>query len=103
MLYWGERERRWVAVWSLRSSCGVRRARCTTSAALGTHSPSHSHTTALHVPLIYLQVEYTPDYIGFDCPNRWVAGLGMDTNQLFREIQDVVVLTPEAINRALER
>jgi hypoxanthine-guanine phosphoribosyltransferase len=53
--------------------------------------------------LAALQVSYTPDYIGFDCPNKWVAGLGMDTNQLFRGMDCVTVLTPEAINKALQR
>lgn len=49
------------------------------------------------------KVAYESDYVGFDCPNHWVAGMGMDTNQLFRSLDYVAVLKPEAIRRALEQ
>ena len=42
-------------------------------------------------------VEYAPDYVGFDCPNQWVSGAGMDTCQMYRGLSDVVVLSPDAI------
>jgi hypoxanthine phosphoribosyltransferase len=48
------------------------------------------------------KVAYDPDYIGFDCPNHWVAGMGMDTNQLYRSLDYVAVLKPSAIKNALE-
>ena len=48
------------------------------------------------------KVEYHPEYIGFDCPNHWVAGMGMDTNQLYRSLDYVAVLKPHAIKKALE-
>eukprot|EP00879_Flechtneria_rotunda_P014325 GHRR01014965.1.p1 GENE.GHRR01014965.1~~GHRR01014965.1.p1 ORF type:complete len:204 (+),score=54.66 GHRR01014965.1:559-1170(+) len=47
------------------------------------------------------KVQFDPDYIGFDCPNHWVAGMGMDTNQFFRSLDYVAVLKPEAIKRAV--
>jgi hypoxanthine phosphoribosyltransferase len=47
------------------------------------------------------KVDFVPDYIGYDCPNHWVAGMGMDTNQLYRGLDEVVVLKPDAIKRAL--
>ena len=47
------------------------------------------------------KVDFTPDYVGYDCPNQWVAGVGMDTNQLFRGLDEVVVLKDAAIKRAL--
>lgn len=31
------------------------------------------------------------DYVGFTIPNLWISGYGMDTNQAFRNIADVVV------------
>eukprot|EP00877_Chromochloris_zofingiensis_P005636 jgi/Chrzof1/15073/Cz09g26070.t1 len=46
------------------------------------------------------KVDYDPDYIGFECPNHWVAGMGMDTNQLYRSLEYVAVLKPDAIKRA---
>jgi hypothetical protein len=60
------------------------------------HCPSHCLT--FHV---CLQVSYDPDYVCLDCPNHWVAGMGMDTNQRFRSLDYVAVLKPEAIQRAL--
>lgn len=53
--------------------------------------------------MLLLQVEYDPDFIGFDCPNYWVAGMGMDTNQLYRSMDYVAVLKPEAIKKALQQ
>lgn len=53
------------------------------------------------VVMACVQVEYDPDFIGFDCPNHWVAGMGMDTNQLYRSMDYVAVLKPEAIKKAL--
>jgi hypoxanthine phosphoribosyltransferase len=47
------------------------------------------------------KVEYEADYVGFQCPNHWVAGMGMDTNQLYRSLDYVAVLKPEAIKKAL--
>lgn len=49
------------------------------------------------------KVEYDPDYIGFDCPNKWVAGAGMDTHQLWRASGDVWVPSKAAIAVALGR
>jgi hypoxanthine-guanine phosphoribosyltransferase len=51
--------------------------------------------------LLLLQVSYDPDFVCLDCPNHWVAGMGMDTNQRFRSLDYVAVLKPEAIQRAL--
>ena len=47
------------------------------------------------------KVDFVPDYVGYECPNQWVAGVGMDTNQMFRGLEEVVVLKQEAIARAL--
>ncbi len=32
------------------------------------------------------KVHFECDYVGFVCPDVWVAGLGMDTNQLYRSL-----------------
>eukprot|EP00882_Tetradesmus_deserticola_P019464 GHRQ01020953.1.p1 GENE.GHRQ01020953.1~~GHRQ01020953.1.p1 ORF type:complete len:216 (+),score=74.74 GHRQ01020953.1:135-782(+) len=47
------------------------------------------------------KVSYDPDFVCLDCPNHWVAGMGMDTNQRFRSMDYVAVLKPKAIQRAL--
>jgi hypoxanthine phosphoribosyltransferase len=46
-----------------------------------------------------------PDYVGFECPNVWVSGLGMDTNELYRGLGGghVVVLSKKAQDEALGR
>eukprot|EP00195_Chlamydomonas_chlamydogama_P004921 CAMPEP_0202902656 /NCGR_PEP_ID=MMETSP1392-20130828/16980_1 /ASSEMBLY_ACC=CAM_ASM_000868 /TAXON_ID=225041 /ORGANISM="Chlamydomonas chlamydogama, Strain SAG 11-48b" /LENGTH=186 /DNA_ID=CAMNT_0049589451 /DNA_START=113 /DNA_END=670 /DNA_ORIENTATION=+ len=32
------------------------------------------------------KLDYTPDYVGFQCPNRWIVGHGMDTAQIYRSL-----------------
>lgn len=49
------------------------------------------------------KVDFVPEYIGMDCPNQWVAGMGMDTNQVYRGLDQVVVLKQEAIDRVLAK
>jgi hypoxanthine phosphoribosyltransferase len=46
-----------------------------------------------------------PEYVGFECPNVWVSGLGMDTNELYRGLGGghVVVLSKAAQDKALGR
>ncbi|KAG1676912.1 hypothetical protein FOA52_014788 [Chlamydomonas sp. UWO 241] len=47
------------------------------------------------------KVDITPDYIGFDCPNKWVIGNGMDTAQIYRSLPYIGVMTKEAQSRYL--
>ncbi|GAX79534.1 hypothetical protein CEUSTIGMA_g6975.t1 [Chlamydomonas eustigma] len=42
------------------------------------------------------KVEITPEYIGFDCPNKWIVGNGMDTAQIYRSLPYIGVLKGEA-------
>ena len=37
------------------------------------------------------QSEYRPDFVGFEIPNVWVQGFGMDTDQLGRENPNIIV------------
>jgi len=39
------------------------------------------------------------DYVGFDIPNEFVVGYGLDYNERYRNLPFVGVLTPEAIER----
>ena len=40
-----------------------------------------------------------PDYVGFDIPNEFVVGYGLDYNERYRNLPFVGVLTDEAISR----
>jgi hypoxanthine phosphoribosyltransferase len=39
------------------------------------------------------------DYVGFDIPNEFVVGYGLDYNEEYRNLPFIGVLTPEAIER----
>lgn len=41
------------------------------------------------------KLHFEPDYIGFECPNRWIVGHGMDTAQIYRSLPYIGVLKPE--------
>ena len=40
------------------------------------------------------------EYIGFEIPDEFVVGYGLDYNNYYRNLPDIVVLTPEAIENA---
>lgn len=42
------------------------------------------------------QTELTPDYVGFDCPDYFVVGYGMDVAHAFRELPFVGVVKGDA-------
>ena len=39
------------------------------------------------------------DYVGFDIPDEFVVGYGLDYNDYYRNLPDIVTLTPAAIQR----
>jgi hypoxanthine phosphoribosyltransferase len=39
------------------------------------------------------------DYIGFEIPDEFVVGYGLDYNNYYRNLPDIVTLTPEAVER----
>ncbi len=41
------------------------------------------------------QVEIQGDYIGFEIPNAFVIGYGLDYNERYRNLPDVCILSPE--------
>jgi hypoxanthine phosphoribosyltransferase len=43
------------------------------------------------------------DYVGFDIPDEFVVGYGLDYNEHYRNLPFVGVLTPEAIERGRQR
>lgn len=40
--------------------------------------------------------EINPDYVGFDCPDKFVVGYGMDVGHAFRELPFVGIVTGES-------
>ena len=42
---------------------------------------------------------FAADYVGFEIPDEFVVGYGLDYDNYFRNLPDVVTLTPEAIRR----
>lgn len=43
------------------------------------------------------QVAVAPDYLGFEIPDRWVVGYGLDHADRFRALPYIGVLPPEAL------
>ena len=41
-----------------------------------------------------------PDFVGFDLPDEFVVGYGLDYNHLYRNLPDLCVLKPEAMRSA---
>jgi hypoxanthine phosphoribosyltransferase len=45
-------------------------------------------------------VETVPvDYVGFEVPDEFVVGYGLDFNDYYRNVPDIVTLKPEVISR----
>jgi hypoxanthine phosphoribosyltransferase len=44
-------------------------------------------------------METPVDYVGFDIPDEFVVGYGLDYNNYYRNLPDIVTLTPQAIER----
>ena len=40
------------------------------------------------------KVELTPDFVGFDIPNQFVVGYGLDYNDMYRNLPHIAVLEP---------
>ena len=43
------------------------------------------------------------DYVGFQIPDEFVVGYGLDYDDLYRNLPDIVTLKPEAIARQARR
>ena len=43
--------------------------------------------------------EVHADYVGFEIPDEFVVGYGLDYNNYYRNLPDIVTLSPEAIAR----
>ena len=64
-------------------------------AFIARHKPNSLKTCTLLDKPERRQVPITPDYTGFDCPNEFVVGYGLDYGERYRNLPYVAVLKPE--------
>ena len=62
---------------------------------LGARAPESVRLGALRDKPSRRKVELKGDYIGFEIPNEYVVGYGLDYAEKFRNLPDVCVLAPE--------
>ncbi len=48
-------------------------------------------------------MQTTADYVGFEIPDEFVVGYGLDYDNYYRNLPDIAVLTPDAIERVRAR
>lgn len=61
-------------------------------AQLGDLRPASVRSAVLLRKLGRQQVHFLPDYVGFDIPDKFVVGYGLDHNDLYRNLPYVAVL-----------
>lgn len=66
---------------------------------LTTRSPASLRTVTLLDKKEARKIPLKVEFRAFDCPLEFVIGYGMDYNEQYREIRDVVVLKPEYYER----
>ncbi len=69
---------------------------------LRTRSPASIKICALLSKPSRREVDVHLDYIGFDIPNEFVVGYGLDFNEIYRNLPFIGVLKPEMYARAEE-
>ena len=62
---------------------------------LKTRSPASLRTVTLLDKKPARKIPLSVEFFAFDCPMEFVIGYGMDYNEEYREIRDIVVLKPE--------
>ncbi|MFM7301511.1 MAG: phosphoribosyltransferase, partial [Crocinitomicaceae bacterium] len=58
------------------------------------HLESIEICTLLYKPEAFLG-KHRPKYVGFDIPNKFVVGYGLDYNELGRNLKEIYQLIPE--------
>lgn len=61
---------------------------------LAARGPASLKTCALVRKKERHEVEIVPDYLGFDIPNVWVVGYGLDFEELYRALPYIGVIDP---------
>mmetsp|Transcript_30327 Transcript_30327/g.34998 ORF Transcript_30327/g.34998 Transcript_30327/m.34998 type:complete len:213 (-) Transcript_30327:140-778(-) len=60
-----------------------------------TRSPASLRTMALLDKPEGRKLHFVANYVGFEIPNEFVVGYGLDYNERFRDLRDIVILKPE--------
>jgi hypoxanthine phosphoribosyltransferase len=69
------------------------------SAKLRELGPASVRTCVLLHKKLKTAQDVRADYVGFEIPDEFVVGYGLDYNNYYRNLPDIVTLTPEAIAR----
>jgi hypoxanthine phosphoribosyltransferase len=64
-------------------------------------SPASLHICTLLNKPARREVDVPVDYIGFDIPDEFVVGYGLDFNELYRNLPHIAVLKPEVFQQFL--
>ena len=62
---------------------------------LGTRDPKSIKTCALVRKPDRTEVDMTPDYLGFEIPDVWVVGYGLDYDEENRTLPHIAAMTPK--------
>lgn len=62
---------------------------------LATREPASLKTCALVRKKERHEVDIVPEYLGFDIPNVWVVGYGLDYDELYRALPYIGVIEPD--------
>ena len=61
------------------------------------HDPKSLRSAVLLLKTGCQQVDWRPDFIGFDIPDKFVVGYGLDYNDIYRNLPFLAVLEPADI------
>ncbi len=62
------------------------------------HRPASLRTAVLLWKQGRTEVDMVPDYFGFQIPNAFVVGYGLDYDDDYRHLSDIAVLEPQDVN-----
>jgi hypoxanthine phosphoribosyltransferase len=57
--------------------------------------PASVRVATLLYKKVITQVEVEPEYVGFEIPNKFVVGYGLDIEQQYRRLRDIFAMNPE--------
>ncbi len=63
------------------------------------YEPASLRTAVLLKKLGRQEVDYEPDFVGFEIPNHFVVGYGLDYSDMYRNLPDLVMLEPRDFER----
>jgi hypoxanthine phosphoribosyltransferase len=66
---------------------------------IGQYSPKNVRVASLLVKTIDGQRAFTPHYVGFSVPNKFVVGYALDYNEYFRDLNHICVLNEGGIQK----